>query len=50
MNPLYFLLTFALLATLHFSYTLSAIALWMLTFTQPFALEYFKHLLEKRRK
>jgi hypothetical protein len=49
MNPLYFLVALVLLGTLHFSYVLP-VALWLLNYTQPFALEYFKDWLSNRRK
>jgi hypothetical protein len=49
MSPLYFFLALLVLGTLHLSYVLP-VTLWVLNYTQPFALEYFKDWLSNRRK
>ena len=49
MTPLYFLMALAILSMSPTSYGLP-VALWLLNYTQPFALEYFKYWLSNRRK
>lgn len=49
MNSTYFLLALFVLGALHLPFVLSVV-LWLLNYTQPFALEYYKDWLTNRRK